>query len=71
MLCNSEERIVVDHIKPRSKFPELELVFDNCQVLCNSCNMGKSNNDYTDFRPDQDLDELTDEQNRHMNDILH
>lgn len=33
----------VDHIKPRSKFPALELVFDNLQVLCEDCNIGKSN----------------------------
>ena len=51
MLCSSEHRIVVDHIKPRKKFPELQLDPDNTQVLCNSCNMGKSNDDYTDFRP--------------------
>lgn len=51
MLCGSEDRIVVDHIKPRSRFPELQLDLDNLQVLCNDCNMGKSNDDYTDFRP--------------------
>jgi len=51
MLCKSTEEICVDHIKPRSKFPELELDYDNMQVLCNDCNMGKSNTDYTDFRP--------------------
>ena len=51
MLCDGKERIVVDHIMPRSKFPELELDEDNLQVLCNDCNMGKSNDDYTDFRP--------------------
>lgn len=50
MLCGSENRIVVDHIKPRSKFPELELDENNMQVLCNDCNMGKSNDDMTDFR---------------------
>jgi hypothetical protein len=50
MLCGSKERICVDHIKPRSKFPALELDYDNMQVLCNDCNMGKSNDDYTDFR---------------------
>lgn len=33
----------VDHIKPRSKFPELELVESNLQVLCEDCNLGKSN----------------------------
>jgi hypothetical protein len=33
----------VDHIKPRSKYPELELCEDNLQVLCKACNLGKSN----------------------------
>lgn len=33
----------VDHIKPRSKYPELELVATNLQVLCEDCNIGKSN----------------------------
>jgi hypothetical protein len=54
MCCGSAERIVVDHIKPRSKFPEIELDLDNLQILCNDCNMGKSNDDYTDFRPKGD-----------------
>lgn len=40
-----------DHIKPRSKFPELELEFDNLQVLCQECNRGKSNVLTDDFRP--------------------
>jgi hypothetical protein len=31
----------VDHIKPRSKFPALELVRSNLQVLCSDCNWGK------------------------------
>jgi len=31
----------VDHIKPRSKFPELELDQGNMQVLCEECNIGK------------------------------
>lgn len=35
--------IHVDHIKPRSKFPHLELEFSNLQVLCEDCNLGKSN----------------------------
>jgi 5-methylcytosine-specific restriction endonuclease McrA len=47
--------IHIDHILPRSKYPELSLVFDNLQVLCESCNLGKSNKDETDWRPD-DLD---------------
>lgn len=31
----------VDHIKPRSKFPALELDRKNMQVLCEDCNIGK------------------------------
>lgn len=41
----------VDHIKPRSKYPEMELVFNNLQVLCRKCNLEKSNVDETDYRP--------------------
>jgi 5-methylcytosine-specific restriction endonuclease McrA len=40
----------VDHIKPRSKYPELSLVLSNLQVLCKDCNMGKSASDETDWR---------------------
>lgn len=40
----------VDHIKPRSKYPELELDFDNMQVLCRACNCGKSNIDNTNWK---------------------
>lgn len=62
MCCNATDRIVVDHIKPRSRFPHLELDPENLQVLCNDCNMGKSNDDYTDFRPgtltESEYDEL-------------
>jgi len=43
-------QIHVDHIKPRSKHPELELDLDNVQILCADCNYGKSNYDDTDFR---------------------
>lgn len=50
MLCGSKEKICVDHIKPRSKYPELALEFDNLQVLCNLCNKGKGAWDETDFR---------------------
>lgn len=57
MLCGSDYRIVVDHIKPVKKFPELALDPDNLQVLCNDCNMGKSNTDYSDFRPTESPEE--------------
>ena len=46
----SGDQIHVDHILPRSKFPELALDFKNIQILCQSCNMAKSNKDYTDWR---------------------
>lgn len=35
----------VDHIKPRSLYPHLELVASNLQVLCEDCNIGKKNHD--------------------------
>lgn len=40
----------VDHIKPRSKFPELALEPCNLQVLCRACNLGKRAWDQTDWR---------------------
>lgn len=52
--------IHVDHIKPRSKFPQLELCFENLQILCEDCNLGKLNKDQTDWRPSTTL--LTDEE---------
>lgn len=42
--------LVVDHIKPRRKFPELALDQSNLQVLCNDCNMGKGHHYVDDFR---------------------
>ena len=44
-------KIHVDHIKPRSLYPALQLDFRNMQVLCEPCNIGKSNQDETDWRP--------------------
>ena len=41
----------VDHIKPRSKFPELELDPMNLQVLCEDCNLGKLHRYQDDLRP--------------------
>lgn len=53
-LCGSSKQdgviLHVDHIKPRSRFPELELSLDNLQVLCADCNLGKSNRDTRDWR---------------------
>src|SRR3990167_10699854 len=40
----------VDHVKPRSKYPELAHDINNLQILCEDCNLGKSNDYETDFR---------------------
>jgi 5-methylcytosine-specific restriction endonuclease McrA len=45
--------IQVDHIMPISLYWHLRKDPDNLQVLCKQCNMGKSNTDMTDFRPDK------------------
>jgi hypothetical protein len=50
MKCGGTDTPSVDHIKPRSLFPALELEFDNMQVLCKPCNSGKSNRHETDYR---------------------
>lgn len=50
MRCKSIENIHVDHIYPRSTHKELELRFDNMQVLCRSCNSSKSNRTTSDYR---------------------
>lgn len=68
MMCGMSPKehgivIHVDHIKPRSKHPELSLDFNNLQLLCEDCNIGKMNRYETDYRPDdltlinQELDE--------------
>lgn len=49
-VSGKDRPLQVDHIKPRSKFPKLELDPDNLQVLCRDCNLGKSNLDDTDWR---------------------
>ncbi len=50
MRCGSTFRPTVDHIKPKSYYPELEFCFDNLQVLCWACNKSKSNKHETDYR---------------------
>ena len=52
--CSPKEHgivVHVDHIKPRSTHPHLELRKDNLQILCEDCNLGKSNHYITDWRP--------------------
>ena len=51
LLCGAtpqEERLEVDHVKPRSKGGGNGA--DNLQTLCGRCNRGKSNRDEADFR---------------------
>lgn len=43
----------VDHIKPKSKFPELTFIKANLQVLCEDCNLGKSYKWADDWRSSQ------------------
>jgi len=42
---NVTQKLHVDHIQPRSKRPDLELDYNNLQILCEVCNEGKSNSD--------------------------
>ena len=56
MMCGMSPKthgivVHVDHIKPRSKYPELALDVNNLQVLCEDCNVGKLNRFETDYRP--------------------
>jgi hypothetical protein len=46
----SGARLHVDHIKPRSRYPELALEISNLQILCEPCNLGKSNIGEKDWR---------------------
>ncbi len=51
--CNAQGSNItfhVDHIKPRSRYPELQFLESNLQVLCEACNLGKGNWDETDWR---------------------
>lgn len=43
MKCDSDTNIEIDHIKPVSRYPELEFALDNVQFLCRSCNASKGN----------------------------
>jgi 5-methylcytosine-specific restriction endonuclease McrA len=68
MCCGAgpEERLLqVDHVKSRHKYPELSLDIKNLQILCSTCNQGKSWHSESDFRNDF----LTDEQLQHLKDM--
>ncbi len=46
VLCGADAndaKLQVDHIKPRSLYPDLALDINNLQILCEPCNKGKSN----------------------------
>lgn len=64
-LCGRSNRqhgviLHVDHIKPKSRFPELALTLSNLQILCEDCNLGKSNRDDTDWRAATPIDRQLD-----------
>lgn len=48
----------VDHIKPKSRHPELALEITNLQVLCEDCNLGKMARDETDWRESPDRNDV-------------
>lgn len=49
------ESMHIDHIKPKSRYPHLEYMIDNLQVLCPSCNKKKSSVGETDYRKSNHL----------------
>jgi len=55
MRCSNKNNLEVDHVKPRSKYPELELELSNLQILCRDCNLLKGIKDSSewDFRNNQ------------------
>ncbi|MCF3107315.1 HNH endonuclease [Niabella sp. CC-SYL272] len=52
MKCGRKGYAHVDHIRPRSTYPQYELNFNNLQILCADCNMEKGNKNEIDYRPD-------------------
>jgi methyl-accepting chemotaxis protein len=43
VICYSNENLAVDHIFPRSKYPDKALTISNLQILCQKCNSSKGN----------------------------
>jgi 5-methylcytosine-specific restriction endonuclease McrA len=52
--------MMVDHIVPRSKRPDLALDISNLQTLCGRCNRGKGSWDQTDWRPPVIIEQVLD-----------
>jgi len=56
LCCGTKtESMHIDHIKPKSRYPHLEYMIDNLQVLCPDCNKSKSFTDETDYRKSNHL----------------
>ena len=55
-----EHKIIlhVDHIKPKSQYPELALTISNLQVICEDCNIGKSNKDCIDWQGNEPAEDI-------------
>ena len=61
LCCGADGKQVqlhVDHIKPRSKYPDLELDESNLQTLCYSCNMGKGNKHEDSFKEEEEEEDI-------------
>ena len=50
MKCGRGGKTHIDHIFPRSLYPDLELDIHNLQILCEKCNVEKSNKNTIDYR---------------------
>ena len=57
--CGSRNNMHVDHVKPKSKFPELALDVYNLQLLCEVCNIEKSNINEIDYRDSDFIQNIT------------
>ena len=52
MKCGANKPLEIDHIKPKSIYPELYDYLDNMQILCRSCNKQKGFTLESDYRKD-------------------
>jgi len=57
MKCKDTMFLEIDHIKPSSKYPELEYALDNVQFLCRSCNASKGNRHEMGYEPEPIIEE--------------